>query len=128
MIAGIGMDIARVSRMAAALNRRPTRLPRRILTAEEQREFARRGNCPRYLASRFAAKEALAKALGTGFRAPVLLSAIAVLNRPNGRPHFKMGDELAQFLAERGVGTCHLSLSHDGEYAAAMVVAEKIPA
>ena len=128
MIAGIGMDIARVARMAEALHRRPQRLPRRLLTAEEQGEFARRGNCPRYLAARFAAKEALAKALGTGMRAPVLLSAVSVLNRPDGQPHFKMGGELAQFLADRGVGACHLSLSHDGEYAAAMVVAEKIPA
>ena len=128
MIEGIGMDIAQVARMAAALRRRPLRLPRRLLTAEERREFVRRGECPRYLAARFAAKEALAKALGTGLRAPMRPGAVSVLNHPDGRPHFKMGGELARFLAARGVGACHLSLSHDGDYAAAMVVAEKIPA
>ena len=91
------MDIAHVARLAAALRRRPSRLPRRLLTAAERREFVRRGNCPRYLAARFAAKEALAKALGTGLRAPVLMSAVAVLHHPDGRPRFEMGAELSPF-------------------------------
>ena len=125
MIAGIGLDVAQISRMAAALRRRPERLPQRLLTAEERQEFARRGNSPRYLAARFAAKEALAKALGTGLRAPMLASAAAVLNDPAGRPTFRLRPDLAAFVAERGVDVCHLSISHDGDYAAAMVVMER---
>lgn len=128
MIAGVGLDIAQVPRLAAALRRRPARLPQRLLTAAEHREFVRRGQCPRYLASRFAAKEALAKALGTGLRAPMLLRAAGVENDSSGRPQFKMSPALARHLAAAGVGACHLSITHDGDCAAAMVVAERAPA
>ena len=125
MIAGIGLDIAQISRIAAALRRRPERLPRRLLTAEERDEFVRRGKSPHYLAARFAAKEALAKALGTGLRAPMLVGSAAVLNDSAGRPTFRLRPDLAAFIADRGIGACHLSLSHDGDYAAAMVVIEQ---
>ena len=124
MIAGVGLDIARVSRLEAALARRPERLPRRLLTAEELREFARRGGEARYLASRFAAKEALAKALGTGLRPPMVLGAAGVANDAAGRPHFRFRPDLADFLLSRGIGACHLSLSDEGDCAAAVVVAE----
>lgn len=124
MIAGVGIDIARISRLEAALARRPERLPRRLLTAEELREFSRRGCSARYLASRFAAKEALAKALGTGLRPPMTLRAAGVANDAAGRPHFRFRPDLADFLSSRGVGACHLSLSDEGDCAAAMVVAE----
>ena len=127
MIAGIGVDIARVSRVAAALARRPRRLPRRILTAEERAEFVRRGSSPKYLAARFAAKEALAKALGTGFRGAMRLGAAGVLNDAAGRPQFRLDAALSALLESRGVGACHVSLSDDGDYAAAMVVAESKP-
>ena len=125
MIDGVGLDIAQISRMAAALRRRPLRLPRRLLTPDEQQEFIRRGKSPRYLAARFAAKEALAKALGTGLRAPMLASAAAVLNNSSGKPEFHLHPDLAAFVAARGIRACHLSLSHDGDYAAAMVVTER---
>ena len=123
MIVGIGMDIASVPRMAAALARRPERLPRRLLTEGEHAEFARRGKSPSYLASRFAAKEALAKALGTGFRFPMTPRMAEVCNDNWGRPFFRMSPELSRFLRERGAERCDLSLSRDGDYAAAMVVA-----
>jgi holo-[acyl-carrier protein] synthase len=115
-IVGIGVDIVDVARFAAALERTPA-LAARILTPAE-REVA----SPQRLAARFAAKEALAKALG----APGGLAwhDAEVVSEPGGRPVLRVRGSVAAAAGRRGVRSWHLSLSHDAGTAIAMVVAE----
>ena len=122
MIAGIGNDMVDLRRLRAMLERRP-RLSQRLLTEKECDEFSARKNAPDYLAGRIAAKEALAKALGCGMRAPLTWQGVSILGN-GGAPSFIFTEELEEYLRTRGIGVCHLSITHDGEYAAAVVVAE----
>jgi holo-[acyl-carrier protein] synthase len=125
MIYGIGTDIARIARFGQLVERhgRDT-AARRILAVDELADFASAPDPARFLAKRFAAKEALGKALGTGIRAPVLLTAIAVSKDALGKPGFALAEPLQQWLAEHGVGRLHLSISDESEHALAFVVAE----
>ena len=121
MIIGIGIDVAAIDRFEAALLRTPT-LAARLFTPEEMLlpSGERRGAAS--LAARFAAKEALAKALG----APVGLvwTDAEVQAEESGRPVLVVRGTVAARAAELGVRTWHLSLSHDAGVASAMVVAE----
>ena len=123
MIAGIGNDIVDMRRVRKMLLRRPHRLPLRLLTDAEQKEFAARKFAPAYLAGRIAAKEALAKALQNGLRAPMTWQRVSVLSDSRGAPNFYFDASMQNHLHSRGVSRCHLSLSHDGDYAAAVVIA-----
>ncbi|MDP1984002.1 MAG: holo-ACP synthase [Sulfuritalea sp.] len=124
MIHGIGTDIVAVKRMADYWQRHGERGLEKML-APEEREACRASLDPaRFLAKRFAAKEALGKALGTGVRAPVLLPDIAVTHDELGKPSFGYSPKLAAHLAERGL-TAHLSISDEQDYAVAFVILEK---
>jgi holo-[acyl-carrier protein] synthase len=124
MIHGVGTDLVALGRMREFWERHGERALEKLL-APEEREACRSSSDPgRFLAKRFAAKEALGKALGTGIRTPVLLPAIAVTHDELGKPSFTFGLELAQWIAARGL-VCHLSLSDETEHALAFVVAEK---
>jgi holo-[acyl-carrier protein] synthase len=95
------------------------------MLAPEEREACRISADPaRFLAKRFAAKEALGKAFGTGVRDPVLLPAIAVSHDELGKPVFAFSPELAAHLAARGL-VAHLSISDEQDYAVAFVILEK---
>ena len=115
MIVGVGTDIVDVARFEAALARTPA-LRIRLFTQSEQKLPLRS------LAARFAAKEALAKALGApnGLR---WLDA-TVLREPDGRPSLRVEGSVARRARELGVTSLHVSLSHDGGLACAVVVAE----
>jgi holo-[acyl-carrier protein] synthase len=124
MIHGIGTDIVAVARMAEYWQRHGERGLEKML-APDEREACRASLDPaRFLAKRFAAKEALGKALGTGVRAPVLLPEIAVDHDDLGKPAFVFAPSLAAYLAERGL-TSHLSISDEQDYAVAFVILEK---
>jgi len=124
MIFGIGTDLVAIDRMRVFWQRHGERALEKLL-APEEREACRASRDPgRFLAKRFAAKEALGKALGTGIRAPVLLPAIAVTHDELGKPILGFAPGLADWIAERGL-TCHLSLSDETEHALAFVVVEK---
>lgn len=126
MIAGIGTDITRVARFAAMLERQGTdRVAKRLLAASEVDEFALVSDPARFLAKRFAAKEALSKALGTGVRAPVTLTAIAITHDELGKPGFAFSPALSAWLNERGFGAVYLSISDELEHAVAFVVVER---
>ena len=125
MIVGVGNDIVDVRRFARMYARHPRRLLQRLLT-EEERVLVPPSALP-FLAGRWAAKEAVAKAVGHGVRFPLTLQRMSVLNDSAGRPFFVFDETAGRFLAERGVRGCHLSLSHDGDYAVATVVAEGGP-
>ena len=115
MIVGVGIDVVDIARFAARLEATP-RLGERLFTAAEL------GLRPASMAARFAAKEALAKALG----APVGLrwTDATVVRDEGGRPHLRMTGTVAARAAELGVSHLHLSLSHDAGIATAIVIAE----
>ncbi len=125
MIHGIGTDIIAVKRMDDIHARHGGRLPARLLAPGELAEYAVARDKARFLAKRFAAKEALGKALGTGMRAPVTLAAIAIVHDGLGRPGFELSPELAAWMRARGAARAHLSLSDEQEYIVAFVVVEQ---
>ncbi|WP_037575407.1 holo-ACP synthase [Phaeacidiphilus oryzae] len=121
MIIGVGIDVAEIARFGAALERTPALADRLFLPSErylpggEQRGIAS-------LAARFAAKEALAKALGAP---PGLLWTDAeIRTEPSGRPILHTTGTVAARAAELGVHSWHVSLSHDAGVASAVVIAE----
>jgi holo-[acyl-carrier protein] synthase len=131
-IAGIGTDLVKMDRIDRAWQRHPQRFPEKILGADELRVFharaARdRARGVRYLATRFAAKEAFSKAIGLGMRMPMWWTRMQTLNAPGGRPRVVLSEPLAQWYAER-YGAAHVSLTDESEYGAAYVVVESLPA
>lgn len=121
MIVAVGMDVVLVERFAAALARTPL-LADRLFTVAERHTASGNPRSPESLAARFAAKEAMAKALG----APAGLSwhDCEVVSDPDGRPWVTVTGTVAAAAAERGITRWHVSLSHDGGIASAMLVAE----
>jgi holo-[acyl-carrier protein] synthase len=125
LIHGIGTDLVVTARLGEFWQRHGERALDKLLAPTEREDCRASSDPGRFLAKRFAAKEALGKALGTGIRAPVLLPAIAVTHDELGKPSFNFGPELADWIAQRGL-TCHLSLSDEAEHALAFVVVERI--
>ncbi len=115
MIIGIGIDVCDVERFAESVHRTPQMIDRLFTPAEAERPVASQ-------AARFAAKEALAKALG----APAGLSwqDAELVTDELGQPEFKITGTVAARAAELGVGTIHVSLSHDAGIASAVVICE----
>ncbi|MFO1218947.1 MAG: holo-ACP synthase [Burkholderiaceae bacterium] len=129
MIYGVGTDICDARRIADVLSRRGERFVARVLGPEEQRVFAaRRERSERrgvsYLATRFSAKEAFAKAIGLGMRMPMTWRDCEILNTPNGKPEIRLHNELAQWMRERRL-RAHVSVSDEADYAASFVVVEQ---
>ncbi len=125
MIFGIGSDLVSIRRVRGLLERHGDALAKRILSPEEWPAYEAAHHRAHWLAKRFAAKEALAKALGTGLRAPVSLRNISVVHDGLGKPGFKLSPALAQFVAHQGIRHHHLSLSDEQEMACAMVILEQ---
>lgn len=125
MIYGIGTDIVSIRRMDELHARFGGKLAQRILAPEEWDEYGKAASKEAFIAKRFAAKEAFAKAAGTGMRSPVHFGAISVTHDGLGRPGLSWNSELADWLARRGIGSAHLSLSDERDYALAFVVLER---
>lgn len=126
MIVGLGMDLASLKRVGHSLERFGERFATRLLTAAElDRIPAATGPRVAYVASRFAAKEAAVKALGTGFTLGIGLHDIEVLSLPSGKPELHLHGEAARRAALLGVNTIHLSLTHEREVAGAVVILER---
>lgn len=117
VIVGIGIDLVDIPRFERSLERTP-RLAARLFSPAEQLLPARS------LAARYAAKEALIKALGGSDG--VHWTEIEVTPEPSGRPWFTLTGSTAAVVAERGITALHLSLSHDAGLATAYVVAEAL--
>ena len=124
MIFGIGTDIVCVSRLRHDLERFGVRFAERILTADELAEFHRQANKANFLARRFAAKEATAKAMGTGFAQGLQLHHIGVTHDTLGKPQLVFVGRALEFLRERGVTTAHISLADEADHAVAFVTLE----
>jgi len=124
VILGIGTDLCDIGRVERVLKRFGEKFAERILVASELQRFRRHRKPAAYLAKRFAAKEALSKALGTGIHFPVNWHNVWVENARSGRPSLKFSNALARLLAERGVEEVHLSLTDEIGMACAFVVVE----
>jgi holo-[acyl-carrier protein] synthase len=128
VIYGIGTDMIEIVRIEDAMRRNGKRFAERILgqqelTRYEQRSkrYAARGLT--FLATRFAAKEAVSKALGLGMRAPMTWRAVEILNEPSGRPVAVVHGALQAFVAQRRIHL-HVSVSDERAYAIAYAIAE----
>jgi len=124
MIYGIGTDIVEVSRIEDSLARFGEAFAQRILTESEWQAFEQSQAKARFLAKRFAAKEAFAKALGTGLRTPATFQNIGVAHDDLGKPVLDLAPELQVLLDQRGIRFQHLSISDEKALAVAFVVLE----
>jgi len=131
VIYGIGTDLCDVRRVAATLERRGERFAEKVLGPRELAVWrARTERVPRrglrYLATRFSAKEAFSKAIGLGIHWPMTWRACEVVNEAGGKPVIALNGELAQWFAARRL-QAHVTLTDEGDYAAAFVVVETLP-
>lgn len=129
MIYGIGTDIMKIDRIAAALARHGDRFAERILGVEELEKYHRRkakvaARGLRFLATRFAAKEAFSKAIGLGIRMPMTWRSAQILNAPSGKPIVVTSGKLAEYMELNGL-TAQVSITDEVEYAVAFVIVEK---
>lgn len=124
MIFGIGTDIVAYARIKAMHDRHGERSAHHILSVHEMAEYRASTDPARLLMKRFAAKEALAKAAGTGLRPPVSLPRIRVTHDELGKPAFAYDEELAAHFVGLGVTRHHLSISDEQDAAVAFVVLE----
>ncbi len=122
MIYGIGTDIVYVPRIEKIFKRFGRKFSQRILTPNELLNMEQTAQSARFLAKRFAAKEASAKAFGTGFRDGLYLSHIGVSNNKNGKPLLEFFGQAEQFMINYKISNAQLSLSDDGDYAIAFVI------
>lgn len=129
MIYGIGTDIVNVPRLEKSADFL-TRFIKRSLTLAEQQAMERRGLADQkarvlFVAKRFAGKEAVAKALGTGFRDGLYLTDIEISNDELGKPLVKLHGNAAKVADRFGIVKVHISLSDDYPFAMATAIAEK---
>ena len=124
MIIGIGTDIAVISRIQRLYEVHGDRFLCRIFTERERAECLRRKLPGEALALRWAAKEAVMKALGTGYRQGVVFHDIEVHHHPSGKPDLRFTGPTAELAARMGVTGSFVTLSHDGDLAIAVVVLE----
>ncbi len=124
MIFGIGTDIVEVARIEASIEQFGDEFAKRILAESEFASYQESHIKPRFLAKRFAAKEAFAKALGTGLRAPATFQNIAVSHDDLGKPILILAVELKVFLQAKKITKTHVSISDEKNLAAAFVVLE----
>jgi holo-[acyl-carrier protein] synthase len=122
MVIGIGTDIVQIDRIAKVLERQSDKFTQRILTPTEQQEFARLDNSVAYLAKRFAAKEAVAKALGTGIGHGVSFQDINVINDDKGAPAISLSGGAESVMRSRGASQVLLSLADEVHYAIAYAI------
>jgi holo-[acyl-carrier protein] synthase len=128
VILGIGVDLVHIPRIRQAIERWQERFLDRVFTPDEVAYARRRRDPAEHLAARFAAKEATLKALGTGLSMGIRWREVEVRRARGERPRVALSGRLADVGAARGVRALHLSLTHDGDYAMAQVLAEGDPA
>ena len=129
MIYGIGTDIIQISRIEAALERNGDRFAEKILGPEELDKYHRRKSKVeargiRFLATRFAAKEAFSKAIGLGMRMPMTWRAMQILNAVSGKPVVVTSGALKEFMEQNGL-IAQVSITDEADYAVAFVIVEK---
>jgi holo-[acyl-carrier protein] synthase len=124
MIFGIGTDIVEVSRIAASINAFGDSFAERVLATSELEGYQNSQIKARFLAKRFAAKEAFSKALGTGLRAPATFQNIAISHDGLGKPILVLAPDLLAFMQEKNIQHTHISISDEKNLAKAFVILE----
>ncbi|SEQ85646.1 holo-[acyl-carrier-protein] synthase [Rosenbergiella nectarea] len=123
-IVGLGTDIVEISRIEQVIERSGDRLAKRVLTDSEWRQYQQHHQPVRFLAKRFAVKEAAAKAFGTGIRNGLAFNQFEVFNNSLGKPCLRLLGQ-AQVLAEQlGIQHHHVTLADERRYACATVIFE----
>ena len=125
MIYGIGTDIVEVSRIESSIEKFGDEFAQRILAESEMPSYLDSKIKARFLAKRFAAKEAFSKALGTGLREPATFQNIAVSHDVLGKPVFLLAKPLQDFLNAKNITQMHISISDEKNFAVSFVVLEK---
>jgi holo-[acyl-carrier protein] synthase len=128
VIYGIGTDVCDLRRIAETLARRGERFPERVLGPEELIVFrARRAKVEArgvaYIGTRFSAKEAFSKAIGTGIHMPMTWRNCEILNQPSGKPYVRLHGPLAEWFDARSLAA-HVTLSDESDYAVSFVIVE----
>lgn len=124
MIFGVGTDIVELSRVQATYDRFGEQFAKRILMQEELELFHRSKQPVRFLAMRFAGKEATVKAMGTGFAHGVWLRDVGILNNDWGRPLVVWSERGQRVCKRLGIGSGHVSLTDDAGLVVAFAVVE----
>lgn len=129
MIYGIGTDICKIPRIEAALERHGERFAKKILGPQELEKYHARSaknavRGVRFLATRFAAKEAFSKAIGLGLHMPMTWPAAQMLNAPSGKPIIVCSGVLEEFMQMNRL-TAQVTISDEAEYAVAFVIVEQ---
>lgn len=127
MIVACGVDICETERITKMRANHGDRFLKRTFTDEELAYSLGRPREDEHLAGRFAAKEAVMKALGTGWSSGISWRDVSVSILPSGEPKVRLLARAAEVAEERGITGLHVSLSHCHRYAVAMVVAESLP-
>lgn len=122
MIRGIGIDITETQKIAESL--KSEAFQRKVFTPAEQNACKKIKNSAECLAGKFSAKEAFMKALGAGIRQEVWFTQIEVLNDESGRPYINVSGEAWKQFEARGAKQVHVSISHSGGVAVAVVILE----
>lgn len=123
-ILGLGTDIVEMARIEAVVERSGDRLARRVLSPAEWEVYQQHQQPVRFLAKRFAVKEAAAKAFGTGIRNGLAFNQFEVFNDGLGKPNIRLHERAAELAQEMGVKSIHVSLADERRYACATVIIE----
>lgn len=124
MIIGIGVDIAEIARFDTLSDRFGERFARRVLTADELLEYRRRKHSSAYLATRFAAKEAVAKACGTGIGAELGFHSMQIDKDESGKPVLRFLEDANALVERLQIRNARISLSDERHYVVAMALLE----
>ncbi len=125
MIYGIGIDVVEPRRVERLLEKYGERFARRVLTPLEWPTYLKSAKPVLFVANRFASKEAFSKAMGTGFRYPVTLQCISVVQNAAGKPGFSFHPKLEELIRSCGIVGHHLTISDEQNLACACVVLER---
>lgn len=121
-VIGIGTDIVDIRRIADMADNVQQRLAKRVLTSDEYQHYLSIKQPERYLAKRWAGKEAATKALGTGIAKGISFSHIEIFSLPSGQPMLELSAEAKVLAKKLGANSWHISLSDEKNYATAFVV------
>ncbi|GAA4363594.1 holo-ACP synthase [Kangiella marina] len=125
-IFGVGTDIIALTRVERSLERHGDKFAQRILSARELDEYAIKRNKVAYLAKRFAAKEAISKALGTGMREGIDFKQLIIINDELGKPCVTLENQAKDWAERHNIENIHLSISDEKDTAVAFAITEQL--
>ncbi|AOE50393.1 holo-ACP synthase [Kangiella sediminilitoris] len=123
-IFGVGTDIVSLARIERSFQRHGDKFAERILSDIELNEYQQKKNKQAYLAKRFAAKEAISKALGTGMRKGIHFQQLVIVSSELGKPEVQLYGAAKDWASKQHINTIHLTISDERDFAVAFAVAE----